>query len=328
MTVEKNRGDNLKRSGRTKEVEQISLAAAMSREVIGLATSLHGIGTLIQDGTLRKRVPQVEHPWHCPKGFSLETIEMAKFSMDLLTPDDEKAGFLPGQEVVLQLHGGGYIGKMRNAYRDFAVLYGKMKGNRRVLSPDYRVAPEDPFPAAFEDACAAYHWLLEKGYQGEQIIVTGDSAGGGLALSLALYLRDNGEPLPKKMVLMSPWTDLTASGDSYRTNFEKDPLFGNTTESMIYSDAYYSGQDPKNPYISPLFGNYEGLPPMLFQVGSIEMLLSDSVDASKKAQKAGCQVKLSVYEGMFHVFQMGMKRMKESREAWLEVEEFLTGEDA
>ena len=84
-------------------------------------------------------------------------------------------------------------------------------------------------------------------------MVAGDSAGGGLALALALYLRDHEEPLPKKLVLMSPWTDLTISGESYRTNFEKDPLFGNTTESMLYSNAYYGGRDPENPYISPLF---------------------------------------------------------------------------
>ena len=309
----------MEKQKRKEEKEQISLAAMVSRNVIALATSLHGIGPLIQDGTFRKKVVEVEHAWHCPKEFSLLPVQMPKFSMEMLIPH----GTQEGSEIVLQLHGGGYIGKMRNAYRDFAVLYAKMQGERSVLSIDYRVAPEDPFPAALEDACAAYRWLLEKGYKGEQIVVAGDSAGGGLALALTLYLRDHKEPLPKKLVLMSPWTDLTASGESYRTNFEKDPLFGNTTESMLYSNAYYGGRDPENPYISPLFGNYEGIPPMLFQVGSIEMLLSDSVEAAKKAEAAGCQVQLSVYEGMFHVFQLGMKKMKEAREAWQEIENFL-----
>lgn len=212
------------------------------------------------------------------------------------------------REVVLQLHGGGYIGKMKNAYRDFAVLYARMPGERAVLSVDYRVAPEDPYPAALEDAYAAYQWLLEMGCRGSQIIVAGDSAGGGLALALCLYLKDKGEPLPKKLVLMSPWTDLAATGDSYETNFEKDPLFGNTTDSMIYSNAYYGEKDPKTPYISPLYGNYEGFPPMLFQVGGSEMLLSDSARAAKKAKAAGCEVQLTIYDEMFHVFQLGMKK--------------------
>lgn len=300
--------------------EMISLTAKVSRNAIALATSLHGIGTLIQDGTFRKRVVEIEPPWHCPKEFSLLEIEMPNFSMELLMP---KQITTQKKEVILQLHGGGYIGKMKNAYRDFAVLYGKMPGERMVLSVDYRVAPEHPYPAALKDAYLAYSWLLEHGYEGNQIVIAGDSAGGGLALALALYLRDHEKPLPKKLILMSPWTDLAATGESYQTNFEKDPLFGNTKESMIYSNDYYGDLDPKIPYISPLYGEYEGLPPMLFQVGSTEMLLSDSIRAAKKAKEAGCMVKLSVYNGMFHVFQLGMKKMKESREAWEEVERFL-----
>lgn len=345
--------------------KSISLAAMVSKNVIAMATSLHGIGPLIQDGTFRKRVPEIEPAWHPPRGFSLVPIQMPDFSMELLLhqnefyadisssldsgsnlnsndtldglqfdrnniPESEKDKedtaerlLTENREVVLQLHGGGYIGKIKNAYRDFAVLYAKMPGERAVLSVDYRVAPENPYPAALEDAYAAYEWLLEMGYKGNQIIIAGDSAGGGLALALCLYLKDKGLPLPKKLVLMSPWTDLAATGDSYETNFEKDPLFGNTTDSMIYSNAYYGENDPKIPYISPLYGDYEGLPPMLFQVGSAEMLLSDSARAAKKAKAAGCEVQLTIYDEMFHVFQLGMRKMKESRAAWKEVEEFI-----
>ncbi|MBN2927233.1 MAG: alpha/beta hydrolase [Eubacterium sp.] len=344
------RQNRARRKKRRKD-KSISLAATMSKNVIALATSLHGIGPLIQNGTFRKRVAEIEPPWHPPRGFSLVPIEMPDFSMELLLHQNEffsnnsleylktddsnmpedRAGkedtaerlLTENREVVLQLHGGGYIGKMKNAYRDFAVLYARMPGERAVLSVDYRVAPEDPYPAALEDAYAAYQWLLEMGCRGSQIIVVGDSAGGGLALALCLYLKDKGEPLPKKLVLMSPWTDLAATGDSYETNFEKDPLFGNTTDSMIYSNAYYGENDPKTPYISPLYGNYEGFPPMLFQVGGAEMLLSDSARAAKKAKAAGCEVQLTIYDEMFHVFQLGMKKMKESREAWKEIEEFL-----
>ena len=284
--------------------KSISLAAAVSKNVIALATSLHGIGPLIQDGTLRKRVADMEPAWHPPRGFSLVPIEMSNFSMELLLHQiGDNAG--DSEQV------------------DFAVLYAKMPGKRAVLSVDYRVAPENPYPAALEDACAAYEWLLEMGCASDKIIVAGDSAGGGLALALCLYLKDKKKPLPKKLVLMSPWTDLAATGDSYETNFEKDPLFGNTTDSMIYNNAYYGDNDSKLPYISPLYGDYEGLPPMLFQVGGAEMLLSDSVRAAKKAKAAGCEVHLTVYDEMFHVFQLGMKMMKESRNAWKEIEEFL-----
>ncbi|MBP0067077.1 alpha/beta hydrolase [Anaerobutyricum hallii] len=345
------RQNRARRKKRRKD-KSISLAATVSKNIIALATSLHGIGPLIQNGTFRKRVAEIEPPWHPPRGFSLVPMEMPDFSMELLLHQNEffpnnsleylktddsnmpedRAGkedtaerlLTENREVVLQLHGGGYIGKMKNAYRDFAVLYARMPGERAVLSVDYRVAPEDPYPAALEDAYAAYQWLLEMGCRGSQIIVVGDSAGGGLALALCLYLKDKGEPLPKKLVLMSPWTDLAATGDSYETNFEKDPLFGNTTDSMIYSNAYYGENDPKTPYISPLYGNYEGFPPMLFQVGGAEMLLSDSARAAKKAKAAGCEVQLTIYDEMFHVFQLGMKKMKESREAWKEIEEFLT----
>ena len=294
----------------------MSVKGKIVTDMIRFFTSQKMLGPKIQDGTLRKNL--VEPPWHCPDEYLNLPIHMRQFEMELLTPKAADNG-----EVVLQLHGGGYIAKIRNAYRDFAVRYSKID-QYRVLSVDYRVAPQHPYPAAFQDALEAYRWLLYSGFSGDRIILAGDSAGGGLVLALAMYLRDQSMPLPKKLVLMSPWTDLAATGDSYEINFEKDPLFGNTTDSMIYSNAYYGENDPKTPYISPLYGNYEGFPPMLFQVGGAEMLLSDSARAAKKAKAAGCEVQLTIYDEMFHVFQLGMKKMKESREAWKEIEEFLT----
>ena len=123
---------------------------------------------------------------------------------------------------------------------------------------------------------------------------------------------------------MSPWTDLTASGKSYVTNFEKDPLFGRTEDSMLFNKDYVGDNDPENPYISPLFGDFTGFPPMLIQVGGYEMLLSDSRQVAKKAKKAGVKVRCTVYEGMFHVFQMAKGAIPESRRAWKEVWEFLS----
>ena len=301
-----------------KTIDTISRQAKISRDMLQFFTSMHGIGPQIADGRMRKKLDKLAIPWICPREFSRLVIRLKKCSMELLIPKQKR-----GTEGVLQLHGGGYQGRLHNGHRDFACAYASMPGDRMVLSLDYRVAPEHPYPAALEDAVAAYHWLQHIGYEGEQIILTGDSAGGGLCLALAMYLRDHHMPLPKCMVLMSPWTDLTASGDSYETNFTRDPLFGNTKESMIYSNRYYGKRDPRHPYISPLFGKYEGLPPMLFQVGSIEMLLDDSVRAAKKAKEANVEVQLSIYEGMYHVFQMGMNRVPEAKEAWEEIEAFI-----
>ena len=192
------------------------------------------------------------------------------------------------------------------------------------LVPDCFVTEDiDPYPAALEDAIACYKWLLSQGWFGSQIVLAGDSAGGGLAMCLTMYLRDHDMPLPAGIVAMSPWTDLTAGGESYETNYERDPLFGNTRDSLIYVNDYPGDHDKMDPYISPLFGDFRGFPPMLIQAGSIEMLLSDSVDAAAKARNQGVKVRLSVYEGMFHVFQMGYLNFPESKRAWAEVKRFL-----
>jgi len=289
------------------------------RDLIAHVTNDHLIGKKIKNGELRKKIGDSEPPWKCPDCFSLDVIEMDNFSMEYLqakeNPNTEK--------VILQLHGGGYVGAMRNAYRMFAGLYNEVSKGMSVLTIDYRVAPENPYPAALEDAVSAYQWLLGQGWFAEDIIVAGDSAGGGLAMALCHYLKDHGMQLPCGIVAMSPWTDLTASGESYETNYEKDPLFGNTKESLIYQNDYPGEHDRMDPYISPLFGDFRGFPPMLIQVGSIEMLLSDSVSVAAKAREQGVKVRLSVYEGMFHVFQMAYLNIPESKKAWAEAGKFI-----
>ncbi len=294
----------------------ISVRAKFIKACIRAMASNHLIGPQIQTGRLQRHLAEPE--WRCPDGYRMSNINMRHFQMEWLSPEPEE-----GKQVVLQLHGGGYVNRLRNIYRDFAVKYGSMAGGMSVLSVDYRVAPEHPYPAALLDAIEAYRWLLELGYDGEQIIVAGDSAGGGLSLALAMWLRDQNMTLPGKLVLMSPWTDLTASGVSYEENYDQDPMFGGTRESMIYQCAYPGEHDPMGPYISPLFGNFRGLPPMLFQAGSIEMLRSDAEMAAGKARQAGCLVSLSVYPEMFHVFQMGLDHFPESQAAWEEVKQFI-----
>lgn len=271
----------------------------------------------IQTGELRKN--PVEPAWVCPAGYEYEIIESGQFKMEYLRP----LGVVTGR-VILQLHGGGYIGPMKNIYRRFAVRYSKLSYGGDVLTVDYRVAPENPFPAALEDAVAAYEWLIkEKKYCPEHVVIAGDSAGGGLGLALVLYLRDHAIPLPGGIISMSAWTDLTNSGESYKTNYELDPLFGGSTNNMLYESSYIGNADVKNPYLSPLFGTFQGFPPVLLQVGSYEVLLNDTLAVAEKMKDAGIKRRLTVYEGMFHVFQMGLDLIPESRQAWGEVEEFL-----
>ena len=270
-----------------------------------------------QSGELRKN--PVEPAWVCPAGYEYEIIDKCDLKMEYLRP----AGVVTGR-VILQLHGGGYIGPMKNIYRKFAVRYSKISYGGDVLTPDYRVAPENPYPAALQDAVFAYRWLLEeKKYSPKNIVIAGDSAGGGLGLALGLYLKDHHIPLPSGFLTMSAWTDLTNSGESYQTNYELDPLFGNSTHNMLFQSTYIGEADPKDPYLSPVFGDYHGFPPVLMQAGSYEVLLSDTLLLGKKLKQAGVKNRISVYEGMFHVFQMGLDLIPESREAWEEAEEFL-----
>lgn len=294
-------------------MQEVSIQGRVIRDMIAHVTNDNLIGRKIKTGELRKKL--VEPKWKCPDCFSMTEIEMPQFQMEYLCRKENPRT----DYIILQLHGGGYIGAMRNAYRSFAGLYCEVSKGMDVLTIDYRVAPEDPYPAALEDAVTAYEWLKDAGWRSRQIIVAGDSAGGGLALALCMYLKDHNRRLPGGLVLMSPWTDMTASGPSYGDNYERDPLFGNTTDSLIYNRDYAGVHDMKDPYISPMFGEYWGFPPMLIQAGGIEMLLSDSIGVAYKAKQQGVKVRLSVYEGMFHVFQMGMMMMPESKKAWREI---------
>ena len=296
---------------------EASVKGRVIAELLSHLTNDLAIGKKIKSGELRKRLK--EPAWKVPDCFNMTHIDMGQFTMKLLSSKENPRG----DKVILQLHGGGYTGAVRNAYYVFAGLYNEVSHGCSVLTPDYRVAPENPYPAALEDAVASYQWLMDKGYFGEQIILGGDSAGGGLAMALCMYLKDHHMPMPCGIVAMSPWTDLTASGESYETNYEKDPLFGNTKESLIYVNDYAGDHDKMDAYISPLFGDFREFPPMLIQVGSIEMLLSDSVSVAAKARQQGVKVRLSVYEGMFHVFQMAYLNIPESKRAWAEVGKFI-----
>lgn len=265
-----------------------------------------------------RSMSDIDKLFNYPEHMETERIHMNNFEMELLSWKESDS-----PRIILQLHGGGYVGMFKNNYRTMAGLYSEVGKGASVLTIDYRVAPENPFPAAFEDAVEAYKFLLEKGYEGKKIIIAGDSAGGGLAMALCMYLRDNKLNMPAGIVAMSPWTDLTASGKSYQENKDIDPVFGSGADDLIYNSSYIGDNNPQNPYISPLFGEFTDFPPMLIQVGSCEMLLSDSEEVYKKALQAGVKVRFSKYEGMFHVFQMAAKLMPEASRAWAEVGKFI-----
>jgi len=208
-------------------------------------------------------------------------------------------GVSPGR-VLLYFHGGAYqIGSPANLRHLVALLSGA--AGARALSVDYRLAPEHPFPAAIEDALAAYRWLLASGIDPALIAVAGDSAGGGLALGALVALRDAGDPMPAGAVMLSPWTDLALTGDSLRTRAAVEVMV--KPEGLPEDVALYlAGADPRHPYASPLYADLRGLPPLLIHVGDAEVILDDSTRLAARASEAGVEVSLEIWDDMPHVF--------------------------
>jgi monoterpene epsilon-lactone hydrolase len=208
----------------------------------------------------------------------------------------------PGR-VLLFLHGGGFeLGSVRSD-GELAARLGRAAG-MRVLFPEYRLAPEHPFPAALDDVLAAWHWLrTDHGLSAASLAVAGDSAGGGLAVALLVATRDAGQDLPAAAVLMSPTVDLTSSGASMTERADQDPI---STPAMLrqFAADYLAGADPKTPLASPLFASLTGLPPLLIQVGTADLLLSDAERLAAAATHAGVDVTLQIGEGLPHVYQL------------------------
>jgi monoterpene epsilon-lactone hydrolase len=223
--------------------------------------------------------------------------------------------------VLIFLHGGGYeLGSLRSD-GELAARLGRASG-MRVLFPEYRLAPEHPFPAAIYDVLAAWHWLrTDQDLSATSIAVIGDSAGGGLAVALLVAVRDAGEPLPAAAVLMSPTVDLTSSGASMTDRADQDPI---STPAMLrqFASDYLAGADARTPLASPLFAALAGLPPLLVQAGTADLLLSDSERLATAAAAAGVDVTLEIGEGLPHVYQL-MLGTPEAAEATDQIGKFL-----
>lgn len=211
---------------------------------------------------------------------------------------------VPGADagrVVLYVHGGGYVIGSLVSHRELVARIARAAG-ARALSVDYRLAPEHPFPAAVDDAVAAYRWLLSQGVAPASIVIAGDSAGGGLTLATLVALRDAGDPLPAAGVALSPWVDLEGLGDSMISRDALDPMV-HKAELVAMANQYLNGAAPKTPLAAPLYADLHGLPPLLIQVGAAETLFDDSSRFAARATAAGVDVTLEEWPELFHVFQ-------------------------
>ncbi len=222
--------------------------------------------------------------------------------------------------VLLYLHGGGYFACSAETHRPITAWFAQH--GFRVYAPNYRLAPENPFPAAVDDAVAVYRHLLADGHSPQRIVVAGESAGGGLSLSLMLVLRAASVPLPAAAALFSPWTDLAATGESIRTNSARCAMFNGP--DIAPSARYYLGDaDPRNPLASPLYADLAGLPPLLIHVGADECLRDDSTRLAEKARAAGVNVDLKVWPVVPHAWQLAQHLIPEARQSLREAAAFL-----
>lgn len=253
-----------------------------------------------------------------PASIELQPVKTGALSAEWMIPSGASR-----DRAILYFHGGGYATGSISAHRPIVSKFVTGTGLPALVF-DYRLAPEHPFPAAVEDSLSAYQWLLSEGISPSRIVFIGDSAGGGLCLAAMLALKDKGIPLPSAAVALSPWTDVRNTGESQYTNAKVDTL--TWQEAQIVFSKYYAGDtDPGHPWISPLYGDLHGLPPLLIFVGGHELLRDDSTRFAEKAKEAGVDVTLRVGEGLFHCYPACAPLFPEARQAMEEICLFVTG---
>jgi monoterpene epsilon-lactone hydrolase len=243
-----------------------------------------------------------------PPGCRHEPITLGGIRAERVAP----ANAVEGRRI-LCLHGGGYEAGSPRSHRPLAARLAEAARSAAVL-PDYRLAPEHPFPAALDDAVEAYRALLADGVWPERMIIAGDSAGGGLAVAVALRLKDEGLPQPAGLLLISPWADLTLSHATHETKAADDPMIARDRASESAA-SYRGGADARHPLISPVFGDFTGLAPMLIQVGSEETLLGDSLMLAERAGHARVAVRLEIWPEMIHVWHAFADQLAAARQA-------------
>ena len=283
---------------------------------LGLRTFMKRRDTRFDVTTWRERMRSMEklvpRP---PRHAETSVVEAAGLSFHRITTPASR----PGRHA-LYLHGGGYVSGAPVYYRHFTWRLADA-AKAHVWALEYRLAPENLFPAALDDAMAAYGWLASQPGAND-LVIMGDSAGAGLVLCLLLKLRDTGSPLPRAAVSMSPWTDLALTGASLTENAASDPMLTlRDLPSLVR--CFLAGADPRNPYASPLYGDTSGLPPVLIQVGSDEILRDDAVRMAEKLQQHNAQSRLEIWPRMPHVFQLFVPVLPEAHQAIAHIGKFI-----
>ena len=256
----------------------------------------------------RAQYERAEKVFPTPPDVKVERVNAPVAPAEWLRPPSAEPG-----RVVLYLHGGGYVIGSPRSHRHLAAAIASAAGASALLL-DYRLAPEHPYPAAVEDATAAYRWLLDQAIAPARIVIAGDSAGGGLTVATLMALREAGVPLPAGGVCISPWVDLTCGGASYATKAAADPI---VRRDGVERDGpgLSRRHPPRTPLASPLFADLRGLPPLLIHVGSDEVLLDDAVQLAERARAAGVDATLEVYERMIHVWHWFLPMLDEAQTA-------------
>lgn len=224
--------------------------------------------------------------------------------------------------AILYLHGGAFVMGSPTTCRELAARISLASGSK-VLVPDYRLAPEHPFPAAVQDAVSAYRWLLDTGYSNDNLAIGGDSSGGGLALQTLLMLKEEGDALPSAAFFLSPQTDwVRFDGKSYSTRANVDFFY--TSHLFSFTASQYVGDnDPEAPLLSPAHVDMAGLPPLCIHVGNDDVLLSDSVRFARRARESGVEVELKIWPALWHVFQASARFVPEARQSINELSKFV-----
>jgi monoterpene epsilon-lactone hydrolase len=250
-----------------------------------------------------------------PEGASVEQVEIAGVKGEWVRTAGARQ-----DAVLLYLHGGAYVFCSPRTHRHLVAALGEAT-EMTAFSLDYRLAPESPFPAAVEDAVAAYRWLLDQGFASGHIAVAGDSAGGGLTVAMLVAARDAGLPMPAAAVCLSPWADLTIMAESFVGRASLDSLTGDRLRRL--GQLYLNGTGDQHPLASPVFADLRGLPPLLIQVGTDEVLFDDSIHLVAAAKAAGVETELEVWEEMIHVWHYYHPMLREGREAIARIGEFV-----
>ena len=251
-----------------------------------------------------------------PKGVKVDRFDADGIPAAWISPSNADA-----DKVIVHFHGGGYVTGGIDSHLMMGIPMAQAL-RIKILLFDYRLAPEHPFPAALQDGLKIYRWLLEQGYQARDIILSGDSAGSGLALATTLSLQDTNEPLPSAVICISPWVDLAHTGDSHATNADTDVVL--TTDVLAeWASAYTDESILKNPLVSPLYADFHGFPPMFIQTDSSEILFDDAKRLADKAKADGVDVTLKVWNGLWHAWHAMGGLIPESKKAFEEIGQFL-----